>query len=77
MRHMSERGEYLGGAPRLGYRLADGHLETQEAEQAAIREARSGPIPQAVGRHELSTVAARGHGQSAPRGALTRWKSQV
>jgi DNA invertase Pin-like site-specific DNA recombinase len=42
MRHMSERGEYVGGAPRFGYRLApDGRLEAQDAEQAAIREARA------------------------------------
>jgi DNA invertase Pin-like site-specific DNA recombinase len=42
MRHMSDRGEYVGGAPRFGYRLAqDGRLETQEAEQATIREART------------------------------------
>lgn len=42
MRHMSERGEYVGGAPRYGYSLTqDGRLEALEAEQAAICEARS------------------------------------
>jgi site-specific DNA recombinase len=42
MRHMSELGEYVGGAPRFGYRLAqDGRLEAHDAEQAAIREARA------------------------------------
>lgn len=42
MRHMSWRGQYVGRAPRFGYRLAqDGRLEALETEQAAIREARA------------------------------------
>jgi DNA invertase Pin-like site-specific DNA recombinase len=42
MQHKASRGEYIGGAAPFGYRLAqDGRLETQEAEQAAIREARA------------------------------------
>jgi DNA invertase Pin-like site-specific DNA recombinase len=42
MRHMSERGEYVGGKPRFGYRLSqDGRLAPHEAEQAAIRETRT------------------------------------
>src|SRR5262245_50791748 len=41
MQHKAARGEYIGGSPRFGYKLAqDGRLEAQEAEQAAIREAR-------------------------------------
>jgi hypothetical protein len=54
---MSERGEYVGGAPRFGYRLAeDGRLEALEAEQAAIREARA---LRASGLLSLRAVAAR------------------
>jgi DNA invertase Pin-like site-specific DNA recombinase len=42
MRHMAAKGEYVGGAPRFGYRLAeDGRLEAQEGEQAVIRQARA------------------------------------
>lgn len=43
MQHKAAKGEYIGGSPRFGYRLAgDGRtLETHEAEQAAIREARA------------------------------------
>jgi len=43
MQHKAAKGEYIGGAPRFGYRLAgDGRtLESHEAEQAAIREARA------------------------------------